>query len=71
MRPDIQYCIRCRKHLGTTDIVQPVFGVENANAVNPADPTDRGLSLGERIYFVHVECTNPKLTQGGGLLVTQ
>jgi hypothetical protein len=71
MRPDIQYCIRCRKHLHTADIVQPVFGVENANAINPVDPTDRGLTLGERIYFVHVECANAKLTQGGGLLVTQ
>lgn len=69
MRPDLQYCIRCRRRLSTDDIVQPVFGVENANAINPHDPTDRGLTLGERIYFTHVDCTNPKLSAGDSLLV--
>lgn len=71
MRPDLQYCIRCRQSLRTDHIVQPVFGVDNPNAINPADPTDRGVTLGERIYFVHVDCGNPALRQGQGLLVTQ
>lgn len=70
MRPDVTYCIRCREKLKTADIIQPVFGVEDGQAVNPADPTDRGLLLGERMYFIHVDCRNPSLSQGSGILVT-
>lgn len=69
MRPDIQYCIRCRKGLATRDVVQPVFGVQDAQAVNPLDPTDKGLTLGERIYFVHVDCKNTDMSRGQGVLV--
>lgn len=70
MRPDIQYCIRCRVGLKKTDIVQPVFGIEQTNVVNPADPTDKGLVLGDRVYFIHADCKRPSLATGGGLLVT-
>ena len=69
MRPDIQYCIRCRKGLARRDVVQPVFGVQDAMATNPFDPKDKGLTLGERIYFIHVDCQRPDLSQGRGLLV--
>lgn len=69
MRPDLQYCVRCRKGLRRKDIVQPVFGVQETQAVNPMDPTDKGLVLGERIYFMHADCQRPALDTGGGLLV--
>lgn len=69
MRPDIQYCIRCRDKIHNRDVVQPVFGVQDAQAVNPLDPTDKGLTLGERIYFVHVDCKNRDLSTGNGILV--
>ena len=69
MRPDIQHCVKCRKRLAKDDIIQPVFGIENANAINPADPTDRGLTLGERIYFMHADCANPAHSEGRGILV--
>lgn len=70
MRPDIQYCIRCREPIRTRDVVQPVFGVQDAQAVNPLDPQDKGLVLGERIYFVHVDCKNRDMRTGSGVLVT-
>ena len=69
MRPDIQYCIRCREPIQNRDVVQPVFGIQDAHAVNPFDPTDKGLTLGERIYFVHVECKNRDMSTGNGILV--
>lgn len=63
MQPDIHVCIRCKSHLGRTDVVQPVFQVVNPDAINPDDPTDKGVELGDRIYFVHVDCKNTALNQ--------
>lgn len=63
MFPDLHSCIRCKKGLAATDMVQPVFQVVNPRAVNPRDFTDVGIALNERIYMVHCDCTNPQLTQ--------
>lgn len=64
MTPDIHHCIRCKSFLKKEEVVVPVFGIDNPQAVNPNDPTDVGISLRERVYFVHVDCTNPTLTRG-------
>ena len=69
MQPVLHNCIKCRKALQKADAVQPVFGVQDAVALNPHDPTDVGLTLGDRIYFIHVDCKNPGLGAGNGLLV--
>ena len=61
MRPDVTYCIRCRKAVQTHDYVQPVFGVLDGKAVNPADPTDVGVLLSDRIYFIHADCRDSGL----------
>ena len=61
MTPDIHNCIRCKKLLENKDIIQPVFQVVDNRAVNPQDPTDVGVALNERIYFVHCDCQNPSL----------
>jgi hypothetical protein len=61
MAPDIHHCIRCHAKLRKEEIVSPVFSIDDADAVNPADPTDRGLALRERVYFVHADCRNTML----------
>lgn len=58
MTPDIHICIRCKKRFAKDDVVQPVFQIIDPRAVNPSDPTDVGLALNERVYFVHAECKN-------------
>ena len=63
MTPDLHSCIRCRKALNSADLVQPVFQVIDARAVNPLDHTDVGVALNDRVYFVHCDCTNPSLTK--------
>jgi len=63
MTPDIHHCIRCKTFLKKEDIVSPVFGIDNPRAVNPDDPSDIGISLRERVYFVHTDCKNPTLTR--------
>jgi len=63
VNPDIQTCIRCKSKLSPKDIVQPVFRVNNPRAINKFDPTDVGIELGERIYFVHAGCDNPSMDQ--------
>jgi hypothetical protein len=62
MTPDIHHCIKCKKFLQKEEVVAPVFGIDNPRAVNPSDPQDIGISLRERVYFVHVDCSNPTLT---------
>lgn len=64
LRPDISYCIRCRKHVEADDCIHPVMQIIDPRATNPTDPTDNGVTLGDRIHFVHVDCMNPRL--GGG-----
>jgi hypothetical protein len=61
MYPDLHSCIRCKKKLGTSDMVQPVFQIVNPRAVNPNDFTDVGIALNERLYLVHCDCTNTQL----------
>lgn len=61
MNPDMHNCIRCKKKLGEKDMVQPVFQIIDSKAINPLDPTDIGIALNERVYFVHCDCTNSKL----------
>lgn len=72
MNPDMHSCIRCKKALGAQDMVQPVFQIINPRAVNPGDPTDVGIALNERVYFVHCDCANPALNNSRSniLLVT-
>jgi hypothetical protein len=47
-------------------MIQPVFQVVNPREVNPADPEDIGMALGDRIYFVHADCENVKLDRKSG-----
>lgn len=70
MLPDIHICIRCKKPLDKKHLVQPVFQVTDGKAVNPNDPTDFGVAIGDRIYFMHGDCANPRLdgSQGNILL---
>lgn len=72
MNPDMHSCIRCKKSLSDKDLVQPVFQIIDAKAVNPSDPTDVGIALNERVYFVHCDCGNPRLDNKNSniLLVT-
>ena len=62
MTPDIHHCIRCRSLLRKEEVVVPVFGIDNPRAVNPDDPQDIGISLRERVYFIHADCKNTTLT---------
>lgn len=71
MHPDIHHCIRCGKSLAAKDVVNPVFRVEDPNMVNPTDPADRGVALGDRIYFMHADCTSPALTKGSSVLIAR
>ena len=64
MTPDIQHCIKCKAFLKKEDVVSPVFCIDNPRAMNPEDPTDMGITLRERVYFVHTDCTNPGLNRG-------
>lgn len=61
LKPDIHHCIECRTSLDKKDMVMPVFQVTDPRAVNPLDPTDVGLALAERVYFVHGSCRNKAL----------
>jgi len=61
MNPDLQTCIRCNMKIGMKDVVQPCFQVTDPDARSSTDPTDRGIALNERIYFVHADCKNPGL----------
>jgi hypothetical protein len=63
MTPNIHHCIKCKTFLKKEDVVSPVFGIDNPRAVNPSDPTDVGLSLRERVYFMHVDCRNTSLNK--------
>ena len=63
MHPDIQYCIRCNLALGKHNVVQPVYQIVDPEAINPADHTDKGVALGERVFFVHADCKNPSLNR--------
>jgi hypothetical protein len=65
MHPDIHHCIRCSDPLHKQDVVVPVFQVVDPEAVNPADSTDKGIALGDRVYFVHVDCKNGRLDKKG------
>jgi len=69
MHPDIHHCIRCGNKLSAKDIVNPVFRVDDPNMVNPSDPGDRGVALGDRIYFMHADCKNPALKSSSLLIV--
>lgn len=70
MTPDLHSCIRCKRKLESNDMIQPVFQVVNPQAVNPLDPTDVGIALNERVYFVHCDCTNTALNrQSSNILV--
>lgn len=62
MAPDIHHCIKCKNGLKKDELISPVFSIDDANAINPSDPTDRGLALRERVYFIHADCRNPSLT---------
>ena len=70
MNPDIHACIRCKKRFEEKHLIQPVFQVLDPSAQNPHDPTDVGISLNERVYFVHCDCVNPALSaQSSNILV--
>jgi len=63
LKPDIHICVECQNKFERDDMLIPVFQVTDPRAVNPLDPTDVGLSLGERVYFVHGSCRNKTLTK--------
>jgi len=63
LQPDIHSCIECKRALTRQDLVIPVFQVMNPRIVNPADITDVGLELAERIFFIHHNCRNTKINQ--------
>jgi hypothetical protein len=44
-------------------VIQPVFQVINPREQNPLDPTDVGIALNERVYFLHADCSNPGLNR--------
>lgn len=67
--PSIHYCIRCRMPLKRLDIVHPVFQVTNPQETNPNDPTDKGVSFGERVHFAHADCRDVSLARTGSLIV--
>lgn len=69
--PDIHTCVRCKKAFSSKDVIQPVFQIVNPRAQNPSDPTDVGIELGDRVYFMHADCENTQLnrTSGNILLV--
>lgn len=67
--PTIEQCIKCKQKLLPNHFVMPVHQITGVDVVNPNDPTDKGLELGERIHLVHVDCTAPSLSTS--LLVTQ
>ncbi len=70
MAPDIHHCIKCHSKLKRDEIVSPVFSIDDANAINPNDPTDKGLALRERVYFVHADCRNKTLNnQSSNILI--
>jgi hypothetical protein len=60
--PTIEQCIKCKQKLRPVDFIQPVYQITGVDAVNPNDPTDKGIELGERLHFVHVDCTAPTLS---------
>lgn len=67
--PTIENCIRCKQKIRAAHIIQPVYQVTAVDVVNPTDPTDKGIELGERIHFVHIDCGSPTLLSNGSLLV--
>lgn len=71
MQPDLHVCIKCKKGLESNDVVQPVFRIDNPSVTNPNDPEDVGLTIGDRVYFIHAECDNPGLNKShGNILLT-
>jgi hypothetical protein len=69
MTPDIHSCIRCRKNIDRHDLIQPVFQVIDAKAVNPNDYTDVGIALNDRVYFMHSDCKNTTLAGGSSSIL--
>lgn len=67
--PSIHRCIHCRTTLGSRDFVVPVYQVIDPNTTNPDDPTDQGVSFGERIHLAHVNCRDPRLARTSALIV--
>jgi len=65
MHPDIHHCIRCNEPLHKKDAVVPVFQVVDPAAFNPDDAADKGIALGDRVYFVHADCKNSRLDGHG------
>jgi len=69
MQPTLELCARCKGRLDTSHMIQPVYQV-TGRGVNPNDPTDTGLFIGDRIHFVHIDCGDPTL-KSSSLLVVQ
>lgn len=68
VRPDLSCCIRCKAPLRTGEMIHPCYCIDGVDAVNPHDPTDKGLLIGDRIHMAHVDCRDKHLT-GSALLV--
>lgn len=58
VQPDLHSCIECKKRFGKNDLVVPIYQVLDPRAINPSDPMDVGITLGERVYLVHHNCRN-------------
>jgi hypothetical protein len=63
MKPTIHHCIRCSRDLKREDLVVPVFSVDDPCVINPSDPSDKGLTLRERVFFMHADCTDALFKQ--------
>jgi len=59
--PEIRMCLVCKAKFSKDDMVIPVFQIIGNDVVNPSDPTDVGIALGERVYFAHHDCRNQRL----------
>jgi len=68
LRPALDYCIRCKQGFKPADVAVPVMQIVDPKGVNPNDPTDTGLYLGDRIYFAHLDCGDQTL-MGRALVV--
>ena len=67
--PDIHTCVRCKKRFSSSDIILPLFQIVNPKAVNPEDASDVGIELGDRVYFMHADCSNAQLNKSTGNIV--
>ena len=67
--PDIHACVRCKRAFLATEVILPLFQIVNPKAVNPNDATDVGIELGDRVYFMHADCSNATLNRASSNII--